>query len=500
MTNARWLTGLALLGLLSACGDADAPNPDPDIRIEPVSCEDVVYPSAPEGLLDIVHVSACAVGLREPGDGSRGRPFAKIQDAIDAVPEGGAVLVAAGEYAENLKIGKGVAVIGSEMEMPAEQAGIILQAPNPNAISVNGAMGVLLRGFNVKSPVGVGLLVEGGGEATLEGSWIEGASPDSAGQAGHGIVATSDAAIILQRDHIWSCEGGGVLIDGAKGQIIHTTVSESKGTGGIRIARATGEVRVEASQVLSNANVGIAVLSSRAIILQSEVMNTIGDGKWGSADGILLAELVEGGASLGVAEATLEGNTIEGNDRAGIVVSGNTKGIILQNQIRQNADHTARGAGIWLQAGAGTEMPIQITKNTISGNHFFGIGVSSSRAIILQNNAISETALGEWADGGAAIPLGEGIGVFKGAFVQIEGNTINKNAQRGIFLDMPDLTSVIKDNVFAANGNKAIILQSNTIVEFTQNDFSQNPGGGFEPVVIFSESANVPQENLSLAK
>ncbi|UQA55233.1 right-handed parallel beta-helix repeat-containing protein [Polyangium aurulentum] len=495
MTNARWLTGVALLGFLAACGDDGSTNDGSGGENPFAECTNVAYPSAPEGLSEVVYVSACG---SVSGDGSRERPFSRIQEAIDRVLEGGAVLVAAGEYAENLEIHKPVAVLGIEASTPAEQAGIILQAPAPNAILVNGAIGVVLRGFHVKSPVGAGLRVDAGAEATLEGSWIEGAMAD-AGKEGHGVVATNDASIILQRGDISGAAGVGVLIDGAKGRITDTTVRESKGAAGIRIERATGEVRVEASHVRENASAGIAVLSSRAIILQSEVMNTIGDGTGSSADGIFVAELEEDGASLGPAEATIEANTIEGNDRTGILFSGNTKGIILQNHIRQNADHATLGAGVWLQAGAGNEQPIELKENTISGNRFLGVGVSGSKAIILQSNAISDTALGDWTDSSVTVPIGEGVGVLKGGFVRIEGNTISSSAQRGILLDEPDASSVIKGNTFAANGDKAIILQSTTNVEFTDNDFSQNPAGGFQYVSIFNKSLDVPKEDLSLS-
>jgi len=193
-----------------------------------------------------------------------------------------------------------------------------------------------------------------------------------------------------------------------------------------------------------------------------------------------VAELVEGGVSMGMADAQIEGNTISGNDRTGVVFAGNTRGIILQNNLVGNGDHTSFGAGIWLQGGAGAEGEgIRIEGNTLDENHFVGIGVTSgSRAIILQKNNISGTLGDTWInEAGTAVTLGDGIGVFKDARVEIADNDIERNARAGIVLDAASAESVVRNNVLMANG---IILQNMPDIDLTTNQVEEVDG----PVIM----------------
>ena len=97
MLSARWLAGCLLAGLLPACGE------------ETEACSTDGYPAAPPGVSAVVHVSAGCPS--EGADGSASKPFSQIQQGLDAVASGGAVLVNRGTYPENLKITKPVQVI-----------------------------------------------------------------------------------------------------------------------------------------------------------------------------------------------------------------------------------------------------------------------------------------------------------------------------------------------------------------------------------------------------
>ncbi|UQA55232.1 right-handed parallel beta-helix repeat-containing protein [Polyangium aurulentum] len=467
MTIARSLFIVGGLGLaLSACS-VDEPF-DP-------SCTSVGYPTGPEDAKGIVHVSATSGSAT--GDGSEQRPFASIQQGIDAAPAGGAVLVMPGTYKENLRIDKPVQVLGTEASCPSSTANIILQSTEPRAIEIKGANGVVLRGLHIEKPLGAGIVVSGG-EARVESSIIEGAVAN--GEEGFGLLATDDASIILQNNAISGSALGGVVVRGAKGIILQSEILDGKGQGGIVLERASGPVTIEKTLVARNQQAGIAVLSSKAIILQSEVMDTIGTGGSSRAEGIVVAELVEGGVSMGTADAQIEGNTISGNDRTGVVFAGNTRGIILQNNLVGNGDNTAFGAGIWLQGGAGADSGgIRIEGNTLGENHFVGIGVTSgSRAIILQKNNISGTLGDTWMnEAGIAVSLGDGIGVFKDARVEITGNDIERNARAGIVLDAASAESVVRENMLTENG---IILQNMPDIDLSTNHVDEVEG----PVIM----------------
>jgi hypothetical protein len=474
--------GLALA--LSAC--VAVTDTDPTCRIDG-------YPIAPADAKGVVRVSATLGSAT--GDGSADRPFASIQQGIDAAPEGGAVLVMAGTYKESLRIGKSVKVLGGLPGCSANEARIILQSTELHAVEIAGASGVVVRGLRIEQPVGAGIAVSGG-EARIEDSSINGVVAD--GEEGFGVLATDNASIILQNNAISGSALGGVVVRNAKGIILQSQILDGKGRGGILLEHASGPVTIEKTIVARNERTGIAVLSSKAIILQSEVMDTLGTGSAGRGEGIIVAEMLEGGVSLGVSEATIEGSTISGNDRAGVVFAGDTRGIILQNNIKGNADDTSFGAGIWLQGNAGGAEGIEIAGNVVSENHFMGIGVTSgSRAIILQKNTIADTVAGMWtAAAGEEVTLSDGIGVFKGARVKIDGNDIQRSARAGIVLDAASEESVVRNNVLLENG---IILQNMPEIDLTTNEISEGSiqSVPFEDPIPPPMQIPTPQEDLT---
>jgi hypothetical protein len=143
----------------------------------------------------------------------------------------------------------------------------------------------------------------------------------------------------------------------------------------------------------------------------------------------------------------------------GILFAGNTKGIIVQTTVCGNGDDFSRGAGIWVQRDAGLLDPIRIENSTITGNHFVGVGVTTNaRAIIVQKTAISGTI----AHMNVATPMGDGLGVFSDAHVQLSESQVFGNDRAGAIIDAAAAGCSILSNAF--NGNLMPIVVQNQVV------------------------------------
>ena len=156
-------------------------------------CSDGPFPEVPDGAEDVVYVLAGSECVENCG--SAEAPFASIQAAIDAVAEGGHVLVGAGTYDEGLLIEKPVHVVGlcaaavtvaGVAEIPDEDSKI------PGAgVAVVGGPGTSISGMQVVSPA-VGVLV-------ADTSDVELGQLELAGIAGAGLYVGKGAAVVASK-------------------------------------------------------------------------------------------------------------------------------------------------------------------------------------------------------------------------------------------------------------------------------------------------------------
>lgn len=442
-------------------------------------CPTDAYPPAPSGVTGIVHVSAECPD--DGADGSAQHPYPEIQRGIDRAPEGGAVLVAPGSYEETLRISKQVAVIGAPQDSGPEAAVVLLKAPDAKAVRVDGqAKNVRLQGIWIVAPIAVGVDVREGAEVTLDSMRIEGARTDSGGNFGYGSDVGDNGLMIWCRSEVTGSAAAGVVINGGRSNIENSTFSDNQG-GGIVVYEATGEVNIHDNVIAGNAQSGITILSSRVRIENNQIEDTRATGAAEFGDGILVAVASrEGdGQPAGEAVGVIEGNTIRGSARVGVLFSGGVVGELRDNHIEGNAKDTSFGAGVWLQGGAGASTAIEIATNEIVGNRYVGVGLTSgAQARIAQNTAISGSVNGTSFVGATEVLIGDGIAVFDGASASIQGNAIEENGRFGVIFDGALDTASLSDNRIEGSGSFGLVAQNQAMLpDLGMNTFTRNGDG-----------------------
>jgi parallel beta-helix repeat protein len=414
-----------------------------------------------EGTLDQVAVPADA---------------ATLQEAVNKVKANGTITLAAGTFQQPMQAGvvqiyKSLKIIGAG----ADQT--VLQGAGPEWTVLNIATDELEVTIE-------GLKVTGGRRGLLIGTGPMGA------------VTLRNSKI--ERNGIGDVKGEGIRIFG-QGTLTLDQVSISEnGLDGLAVT-GQAQATVQNSMIAKNALRGIATGQFSRITIQK---NTISDN---AAPGIGL---------FVNSSATIDGNTIAGNVEEGIFVGGAAQAQITNNQIttnkrnsqanccgfginlRQNAQATIQGNTISQNVSSGIilqeDSQATIKQNTITSNNSVGIRLmGNSNATIEGNNVTRNVYQGIWADGSARAQItnnqitdtkptpggssccGSGIVGRGNSQLTIQGNTISKNAEAGIWIgDNAQLT--IKQNTISDNSKRGISQTGNSRSTIDDNTITGN--------------------------
>jgi hypothetical protein len=411
--------------LLAACGGEGGTGGDP--------C--TAWPEAPAGA--VVHVSACG---DDGGDGSVDAPFRTLGPALASAAAGATIVLAPGRYEGSLVVDDAVTIAGAGAD-----ATHLVAADGEPGIVANADL--TLRGVAVEGATVAGVWLRGA-EATLEDCAVRGTRASADGEFGFGVLAVEESALTMTRCALTENAGPGLLVHTGQATVDAAVVSDNGGAG-IRFEQPGGDVSVRGSEVRGNVESGIAVFGGRGIILQNRVTGTR-PGRGGSADGIVVAALTdEHDAVLAEAEARIaEDNEVEDNARAGILVGGGARGIILQNYVAGNAR-----AGVWLQEHA----EVQVERNRLERNAFVGIAATGGAHGIILQNFVADTRMGEDQQGLERVTVGDAIGLFDEARAEVSENDLRGSARAALVAD--GVTGEIAGNRLEGNA-RGIILQN----------------------------------------
>jgi hypothetical protein len=294
-------------------------------------------------------------------DGSREAPFASIQDAIDAAPDGSVISVAAGTYPG------GIRIEGTALELRGAGADVTtLEGDGTDSVvTLLEAGDTIIDGFRITGGgasrvpeyghLGAGVYIRGG-TPTLRRLIVEGndARTPGAGDTemlGGGIYA--DAPAVTITDSVirgnTAGRGGGIAAFGGQVRITDSVIEDNVGVGdhGGGLYLAATDIEVRGNRIAGNA-----------------IGREMGYG-WGG--GIIVYG--EGSRAL------LEGNDITGNVApsvgAGVFIDDRAVATLDHERIHDNVctdDVTAGGVGVYVDGYDGIGSVVEIRSSTIAGN------------------------------------------------------------------------------------------------------------------------------------
>jgi hypothetical protein len=403
----------------------------------PPGCPAGPFPPPPDGVSEVVHVDTASPCTDSCGGAEA--PYATLQAAMDAVPAGGAVLVAAGTYDEGVVIASPVHLVGlcpaavhvtGSVAIPEEEDSRYEAA----AIAVLGASGVTIEGLSVSTPgaglvlsgatsavvrqvevsgcSGAGLYLTDGSEAKAEQVWVHDLSPGDVFEIdGSGFWVEKKSALLATQCVIDSASGSGATVSGAGASLtvsksaVRLTQKGQSGFGGFGLrANAGGALTVTDSLVEENRFAGIVVGKGSSLVMETTVIrDSLEDETGDNGNGIMAG----GGSVLEVTDSLLVSNRSTGIalfDQGTLATVRSTR---LASTIPSEEGEKGFGAYVGLDArmeGSGL---------AVEGNTGIGLFVEAGGQLALAGSLVAGTGAGE-------AMRGQGLVVYTGGEADLE--------------------------------------------------------------------------------
>ncbi len=389
-------------------------------------------------LLSLFPWSADALVRRVPDQ------YATIQLAIDDARNGDIVLVAPGNYPEQLTISRSIYLVSEEI------GGAVIDADQQDAITVNHVEMFQVIGFVIHDCRTAVLSVESSGavidtdisgcmpvldredvitfdgevDATVSGVSISDtvASDPTLGQLG---LYVTGAALI--RDTVVGDSGAaGIELHGASGAVVDTTI---EGGAGDAIVASADDLLLARLLIEGTDGTGIAVTDGDRVLVLD---NTIEDVEFG----------VEFDSSPDTLDrAIVWGNSIVDSEQAGLVALSD----ISYLQVGHSTIRDGGSRGMWLQD---PDMTALIHDNEITGNEVLGLSIGIAADGFLESSDIT-VRRNLIADNGV-----QGIQI-QDSDASLVNNTLVGNGDWGIYhatsLETPTFWLDVRNNVVAGH-------------------------------------------------
>ncbi len=402
--------GCVAVGCIDCARDALACGPGTYALPGEAACHPVGACSEVEGS---VYVDAAAPA---GGDGSAGKPFRRIADALTAAPVDAVIAVRAGTYTEALRIDRPVTIAGACAEK------VTIRGLRPDFAAIDIRTRAKLRGLSVTGP-DQGILVRDG-DAELDAVRVH----DTAHLAVIVDILNGKTASLVVRDSlIESVNIGGVAAFGARATIERTVIRDTRmrdGKGGPGVMSqffkgVAPTVTIRGSLIEHNHEVSIGTAGGALEIVDTLVRDTrpMADGTVGNG---ILAAL--DGTSGTLPSLRVSGSVIEKSHEVAVVIGGGEailEKTLVRDVLRQKK-RNVYGVGIQVEPG----VTLTLRDCTVERASHAGIALFAARATI-------ERTLVRNVDG-AAIGVIDAEG--KGSTATLERVLLLDNVHAGVLV------------------------------------------------------------------
>ncbi len=367
-------------------------------RVVPLAedCPPGPFPEVPEGAKDVVYVSAASTCV--DGCGSTEAPFSTITAAVEAVPDGGYVLVGAGEYPEGLAISKPVHVVGLCSAKVVVTGVVDSDEGDQGGPVVAGVFATVSGGVKLQ---GIQVAASGQGIVVGEGATVELLSVEVKGSLGAGLHLVSG---MVDGKRLWvhdvssigqtETAGYGVVVNGPAALVLSESIVE----------------HVSGQGVLATGAGAVATLSDSAL------------------RDIQLTSEQEGGTGIRAEDGAvghLDGTVVERANTFGVRVAGPGTEMHMADCTVRGTAPNADGEAVGLAIGEGATA--EIVRSLLAGNGGAGAVVMDLGTLVsMRQVVVSDNSPG---DGGT---VGAGLMLSHGASLNVEGSAIDSNGGGGL--------------------------------------------------------------------
>ena len=323
---------------------------------------------------------------RADSDGTKGKPYQSIDDALSAAPSGAHIAVAAGEYLENLTINKPVTLEGRCPRMVTVKG---YKTDRPATIQVTAAK-TTIKGLSVTG-VKVGVDIAFANEVTVDGCSIR-------DNAEIGLAATEKSGITIRRTLVVRNRGMGVQVGVSSAATLEACVVretrekyfvKDKVWAGWGIwVHDRSEVSIKNSIVSSNRHHGIKIIKSKGTVTGCEISET-----W---DRQQEKKAVPGVGLYDGATATIRHSLIKDNRGIGLVVLNATavlESTVIHGTLPRRYDQ-GWGIGIYVASmEADTQGKLTLRDSLISRSPYLGIYLLNGGQATIERSVIRDTGI-----------------------------------------------------------------------------------------------------------
>lgn len=378
-------------------------------------------------------------------DGTSARPWTTVQAGVDAAAVGGQVVVAAGDYAEDVAVAdKAVRVVGRCPSLVA----LTGTGTAPATLRLeSGADASVVSGLAVTGAA-VGVRVFGAGDVRLERVWIH----DTGNRGVDAQVGTGAGALVIVDSLVEAARDVGVIGFASEVQIERSVVRGTRpaaatgiGGRGVVLRRSTGGV--ETSVIEGNRDLGFFASGSTATLTASVVRDTKPESDGTSGRGVVVQN---DGQSGEPSDVTITGCVVVNNQDIGVLVQS-SRAVVDTTVVADTLapDPSQLGAGFHGQDVAVGTSPARLdVKRSVSrGNRFaamswFGVDGSMERTLC------SDTLPAADGQYGRGVLVAYDAELSKAASVTLRASVIERSVEVGAFVQ--GSTLVVEDSVVRA--------------------------------------------------